>query len=647
METKIVLISMVRNESKILERCLKSCENVCDAYCFLDTGSTDTTVDIIQRFLESHTGRLYQDPFKNFGYSRSKSFNVCKEYLQELGWDLTHTYGLLLDADMILKPFPSFLTQKKENKFTHPGYRFIQSAGNLDYYNVRMVRMSDDWTCIGVTHEYWNVDKGSIESFEKDTIYIDDVNDGGCKSDKFERDVRLLEKGLEDEPENKIRYTFYLAQSYEHINKEKSIEYYKKRVEYGGWFEECYMAQMRIGDMLQNEAEKVCAYLDACNIDPKRAEAYYRLAKYYRIKGKNNLAAKFIMIGKCIKFPKDRSLFLEKDVYSYRFDEELSICGFYVDGIKDAGFSACEKILLQRSIPHVVRDLAFNNEYYYIKPLDKALVLDKQKWTIEKHPTFKESSCSLLYTNTSFIGIQRTVNYSIDKGQYIHDGPVRTINYLITGNGTRISSSKEIEVLIPKKRESRVQDLEDMRLFKYKNTLYAFGTTYEYGPHDHPSQVLCRFKDHTIVSIVPLTYKSDIVQKNWCPFVYKNKLVAIYSYEPFILLEINPENGECTEYMKLDQPMFMKDFRGSTSPVKKGDKYYQLVHSVYFKDTRKYIHRMITYNEDMKVLTISQPFYFENMSIEYSLGLGYDGTTFYVHYSSMDNSSTILKVPYI
>ena len=50
MDTRIVLISMVKNESKILERCLKSVEEVCDAFVFLDTGSTDSTVDVINTF---------------------------------------------------------------------------------------------------------------------------------------------------------------------------------------------------------------------------------------------------------------------------------------------------------------------------------------------------------------------------------------------------------------------------------------------------------------------------------------------------------------------------------------------------------------------------------------------------------------------
>lgn len=38
-------------------------------------------------------------------------------------------------------------------------------------------------------------------------VWIDDRGDGGCKSDKFERDARLLAQGLNEEPNN-VRYMF-------------------------------------------------------------------------------------------------------------------------------------------------------------------------------------------------------------------------------------------------------------------------------------------------------------------------------------------------------------------------------------------------------------------------------------------------------
>ena len=53
-------------------------------------------------------------------------------------------------------------------------------------------------------------DREQRKFLQWDSIWIDDIGDGGSKGDKFERDIRLLKQGLEEEPNNG-RYYFYLA----------------------------------------------------------------------------------------------------------------------------------------------------------------------------------------------------------------------------------------------------------------------------------------------------------------------------------------------------------------------------------------------------------------------------------------------------
>jgi len=68
------------------------------------------------------------------------------------------------------------------------------------------------------------------------------------------------------------------------------------------------------------------------------------------------------------------------------------------------------------------------------------------------------------------------------------------------------------------------------------------------------------------------------------------------------------------------------------------------VHIVYFREKRYYAHRLIKYDQDFVIETISKPFYFNENNVEYCIGLGHDGDDFYIHYSSKDNKSTIMKV---
>ena len=52
MNVKIILISMVKNESKIIERLMRSVVNYIDGYVIADTGSTDKTKEIIIDFFK-------------------------------------------------------------------------------------------------------------------------------------------------------------------------------------------------------------------------------------------------------------------------------------------------------------------------------------------------------------------------------------------------------------------------------------------------------------------------------------------------------------------------------------------------------------------------------------------------------------------
>jgi glycosyltransferase involved in cell wall biosynthesis len=123
---KFILILMVRNESAIIERCLKSVEGLVDAFCVTDTGSTDNTCEIVSKFLDTHPGSLHTCEWKNFGYNRTVSFANAKEQLVDQNWDLKDTYGLLLDADMIFQP-----GSLKNATLGEPAYSIVQRSGFL------------------------------------------------------------------------------------------------------------------------------------------------------------------------------------------------------------------------------------------------------------------------------------------------------------------------------------------------------------------------------------------------------------------------------------------------------------------------------------------------------------------------------------
>ena len=170
---KIIMNLMIKNESKIIERCIERALDHVDAISILDTGSTDNTVEICNKFLEK-CGKPFNvsvEQFKTFGYNRTISFQKAQELCKKLGWDSDKTYAMAVDADMIIKPSDAF----KDFKMTANGYNLIQQNGSLKYYNTRFMLCSYDWKCIGATHEYWSGDP--TEKIPIEIFYIDDVNE--------------------------------------------------------------------------------------------------------------------------------------------------------------------------------------------------------------------------------------------------------------------------------------------------------------------------------------------------------------------------------------------------------------------------------------------------------------------------------------
>ena len=179
----ISLVMIVKNESKIIERCLDSIKPILDSIIISDTGSTDNTISIIENYIEKNKlkGKVYKDEWKNFGYNRSKSITNAQEWLKENNYNLEKTYLITIDADMIFKINPSF---QKTNLLQKDSWVIQQMNNTLTYFNKRIFRSSLPYKCIGVTHEHWGCDAKEEEG-KLIELYIDDIGDGGSKDDKY------------------------------------------------------------------------------------------------------------------------------------------------------------------------------------------------------------------------------------------------------------------------------------------------------------------------------------------------------------------------------------------------------------------------------------------------------------------------------
>lgn len=369
----ICLVMIVRNESKIIKRCLSAAKSIIDYVYIHDTGSDDNTVQEIKEWLNDNSvkGAVEFKAWKNFGHNRTEVVKGASSYLKSIGAPIDSTWYLTIDADMILDGLDLF--NKKilhDNRIGSIDLRQINDSTH--WYNKRLMRASYEWQCVGVTHEYYTcLSHPDAPSVQVENPYINDIGDGGCKGDKFYRDISYFWYDRKDDPDNS-RNMFYLAQSFNCINEhDMAIEFYKRRINAGTGnnIEEVYFSYLTIGDIYlkKNDEEKaVYNYLQAYEYDPHKAEALYRLARYYREKGDNNKAYIFANQGRRIPYPKNRHLFVEYPIYDWKLDYELCIVCYYTP-YKAEGKEACERLLNNDNVPANYKEMVMNNYKFYLE----------------------------------------------------------------------------------------------------------------------------------------------------------------------------------------------------------------------------------------------------------------------------------------
>jgi hypothetical protein len=285
-------------------------------------------------------------------------------------------------------------------------------------------------------------------------------------------------------------------------------------------------------------------------------------------------------------------------------------------------------------------------------------------------PYISSSSCLFFDDDDKKIkGIVRSVNYSMnDKFKYtIRDENqiVRTENFWIEmDKDFHISTFYKIEVNYdnpcnsPQQRQSHIKGLEDIRVCKVGKDIYGIAVSWEYGYHDHPSVIYFLMNkngdgQYVIEQFKAIRFNDKQCQKNWTIFSENDRLYTVYSHYPLIVLELD-KNFEKDEEIVVQRhnPYDLTRTRGSGNPITietngtgKNERLV-CVHEVIFKDTRKYYHRFLKYDNDWNLIGISQPFFFNTFYVEFTLSTLYIEGNLYIPFSTKDNTTEIITIEY-
>ena len=147
--TKISATILTYNEVGSIEGCLESLRDIADEIIVVDSGSTDSTLDICRRY----GCKISQRELAGFGAQRQYATSLT-----------THSYVLAIDADEELSPaLRRSLIELKTQGLTHRVYAFSRlnfycgfAVRHCGWYPDTQIRLFDRRTATGTSATWPN-----------------------------------------------------------------------------------------------------------------------------------------------------------------------------------------------------------------------------------------------------------------------------------------------------------------------------------------------------------------------------------------------------------------------------------------------------------------------------------------------------------
>ena len=451
-------------------------------------------------------------------------------------------------------------------------------------------------------------------------------------------DKQNLLQNLKADPTNH-NYSFDLAQLLQRSKKyDKAIRLYKKsKLLEGekGWYSE-YMIG-RCYDLKEDGENALKYYNSAFKRCPARSEPLYDIVQYYFDQKKYLEAYHFANMGRKIPCPQYPALYIERDIYQYKFYEQLTIAAYYIEKYKHKGQKFIDKLLFDHNIPNQVKLNCFNNMLCYVENIENTEFIPIQvntpllcDWSTER---YKPYNPSIIKTGGGYTLNCRSVNCMQWYPNYVvidgsHTPKTKNVFVEYDENLNKGFEAQIIEHPTLTKYESNNQGLEDLRLFHLNNEIYFVATTCQLNEQGISKMCCGKFERNKVdatVSINSVTLLQGPFQhraeKNWMPVVLNDELYLIYSFCPYVIFKPNLETGECTQVVNKDPGFDLSRFLGSAPPIPFDDGYLLMIHEGIWRDRKYYIHRFVYLDKNLDIKKCSRPFTFKHKGIEMCCGM--------------------------
>jgi hypothetical protein len=314
------LCIMVKNGGPQFEKMLLDNMSFFDRWTILDTGSTDETIDIINRVLVGKKkGQLFQEPFINFRDSRNRCL--------ELAGKTCKFITMLDDTYVIEGKLREFLNEVRGDQRSNSFTLYIKSDDTI-YGSNRIIKSESELRYVHRIHEVIT-DKNNINIvIPKEVSLVDDRRFDYMEKRTMERkqlDLKLLFEEVEENPHDPRAY-YYLAQTYNLLEDyEKSFYYFTKRAEFtnSGFVQErvdALFESARIANFKLNKPWSECEelYNKCYKADESRPESLYFIGIHYYLENNFNKAFGYFKKAFEVGFPLHCQYSL-KPTLSYHF----------------------------------------------------------------------------------------------------------------------------------------------------------------------------------------------------------------------------------------------------------------------------------------------------------------------------------------
>lgn len=271
---RISLCMIVKNEEDVIGRCLECVKDIVDEIIIVDTGSTDSTIEIVKKY----TPKIYHFKWVD-DFSKARNYAFSKA---------TQDYIMWLDADDILFENDRIHLKQLKNDLA-PSIDMVMmkyhvafdehNNPTLSYYRERLLSRKKNYQWISPIHE---VIPPSGNILYSDIAIAHKKLHPSDKTRNLKIFNKMITEGLELDPRQQF---YYSRELYYNGQYQKAIENFNQFLDSKqGWIENCISACIDLSDCYQkiNQPHNaLLALLKSFEFDKPRPEICCKLGNHF------------------------------------------------------------------------------------------------------------------------------------------------------------------------------------------------------------------------------------------------------------------------------------------------------------------------------------------------------------------------------